>query len=51
MYPFHTSYQQIRKIIICEISSVCCENSVKRTKEKQEGVAHKPAYLYTYDDL
>jgi len=24
---------------------------IKRTKEKQEGVAHKPAYLYTYDNL
>jgi hypothetical protein len=23
---------------------------IKRTKEKQEGVAHKPAYLYTYDN-
>ena len=26
-------------------------STIKRTKEKQEGVAHKPAYLYTYDDL
>jgi len=24
---------------------------IKKTKEKQEGVAHKPAYLYTYDNL
>ena len=24
---------------------------IKKTKEKQEGVAHKPAYLYTYDKL
>ena len=22
---------------------------IKKTKEKQEGVAHKPAYLYTYE--
>ena len=26
-------------------------STIKKTKEKQEGVAHKPAYLYTYDDL
>ena len=26
-------------------------NVIKKTKEKQEGVAHKPAYLYTYDNL
>ena len=26
-------------------------STIKRTKEKQEGVAHKPAFLYTYDDL
>ena len=25
-------------------------SKIKRTKEKQEGVAHKPAYLYTYDN-
>ena len=24
---------------------------IKKTKEKQEGVAHKPAYLYTYEKL
>ena len=24
---------------------------IKKTKEKQEGVSHKPAYLYTYDNL
>ena len=24
---------------------------IKKTREKQEGVAHKPAYLYTYDKL
>jgi len=24
---------------------------IKKTKEKQEGVAHKPAYLYTYNKL
>ena len=24
---------------------------IKKTTEKQEGVAHKPAYLYTYDKL
>ena len=24
---------------------------IKKTSEKQEGVAHKPAFLYTYEDL
>ena len=24
---------------------------IKKTKEKQEGVAHKPAFLYTYEKL